>query len=43
MISKQGNKFVVKSSKGKTLSKPMSKKAAEKRLRAIEFFKHKKK
>lgn len=44
MISKvKGGKFVVKSKKGKRLSKPMSKKAAKKRIREIEYFKHKKK
>ena len=43
MIRKVKGKFVVLSSKGKRLSKPMSKKAAQKRLRQIEFFKHKKK
>ncbi len=32
-------KFVVKSSKGKNLSKPMSKAAAEKRLAQIDYFK----
>ena len=41
MIRKVGSKYVVKSSKGKRLSKPMSKKAAKKRLRQIEYFKHK--
>jgi hypothetical protein len=41
MIRKEGNKYVVKSSKGKTLSKPMSKKAAEKRLKTIEYYKNK--
>jgi hypothetical protein len=34
-------KFVVMSKKGKRLSKPVSKKAAKKRLQQIEFFKHK--
>lgn len=43
MIRKVKGKFVVYSSKGKRLSKPMSKKAAVKRLRQIEFFKRKKK
>lgn len=42
MIRKVGNKFVVKSSKGKRLSKPMSKKRAVRRLRQIEYFKHRK-
>ena len=35
-------KYVVKSSKGKNLSKPLSKKAAEKRLEQVEYFKNKK-
>ena len=35
--------WVVKSESGKTLSKPMSKAAASKRLREIEYFKNKKK
>jgi hypothetical protein len=41
---KVGNKklYVVKSHKGKRLSKPSSKKAALNRLREIEFFKNKK-
>jgi hypothetical protein len=43
MITKQGSKYVVKSSKGKRLSKPMSKKAATKRLRQVEWFKSHKK
>ena len=43
MIVKQGSKYVVKSEKGKTLSKPMSKAEAEKRLKQIEYFKHKSK
>jgi hypothetical protein len=38
-----GGKFKVVSHTGKALSKPMSKKAAEKRLAEIEYFKHKKK
>lgn len=44
MISKtKGGKYVVKSEKtGKKLSKPLSKKGAVKRLREIEYFKHKK-
>jgi hypothetical protein len=41
MIRKKGNKFVVYSKKGKRLSKPVSKKAALKRLRQVEYFKHK--
>ncbi len=36
-----GGKFVVKSKKGKNLSKPLSKKGAAKRLRQVEYFKHK--
>lgn len=39
MIAKQGSKFVVKSSTGKTLSKPKTKKKAVKQLRAIEYYK----
>lgn len=43
MIKKtKSGKFVVKSKKGKTLSKPSTKKAAVKRLRQIEYFKHQK-
>ena len=42
MIRKVGKgKYQVKSYKGKNLSKPMSKKAAVKRLRQVEWFKHK--
>ena len=41
MIAKQGSKFVVKSSTGKTLSKPKTKKKAVKQLRAIEANKKK--
>lgn len=33
-------KYVVKSSKGKNLSKPVSKEQAEKRLAQVEYFKH---
>ena len=41
MISRTGSgKYVVKSHKGKPLSKPMSKKEAVKRLKQIEYFKH---
>ena len=39
MIKKKGSRYVVQSSKGKTLSKPTSKKKAVKRLRQIEYFK----
>lgn len=42
MIRKTGEKFVVMSKSGKRLSKPMSEEAAKKRLRQIEYFKHKK-
>ena len=44
MIRKtKSGKYVVKSEKtGKRLSKPTTKKKALKRLRAIEYFKHKK-
>ena len=40
MIRNIAGGYVVVSEKGKRLSKPSSKKAAEKRLRQIEFFKH---
>ena len=42
MIKKSGKKgYIVKSSKGKNLSKPgLSKKKALKRLRQVEYFKH---
>ena len=44
MIRKvSGGKYVVLSESGKRLSKPMSKAEAEKRLREIEYFKHKNK
>lgn len=36
-------KYVVKSRKGKNLSKPLSKKAAVKRLKQVEYFKHRSK
>lgn len=42
MIVKKGDKYVVKSEGGKNLSKPVSKKKAEERLRQVEYFKHKK-
>lgn len=42
MIRKVKKKFVVLSSKGKRMSKLTTKKKAEKRLREIEYFKHKK-
>lgn len=42
MIKKFGKLYKVLSEKsGKALSKPMSKKAAKKRLQQIEYFKHK--
>jgi len=41
MIVKQGGGYVVKSHSGKNLSKPMSRKAAKKRLAQVEYFKHK--
>lgn len=43
MIRKvKGGKFIVKSKLGKKLSKSTTKKKALARLRAIEYFKHKK-
>lgn len=42
MIVKQGNKWIVKSEKGKILGTYSTKKEALKRLRQIEYFKHKK-
>jgi hypothetical protein len=43
MITKTNKGYVVKSEKGKNLSKPYRKKEdAEKRLRQVEYFKHKK-
>jgi hypothetical protein len=38
----KGGKFIVKSKKGKNLSKPVSKAKARKRLRQVEHFKRKK-
>ena len=44
LILKTSKGYVVYSEKGKRLSKPyQSKEQAEKRLREIEYFKHKKK
>lgn len=43
MIVKEGNKFIIFSEKGKRLGTFDSHDAAIKRLRQIEFFKHKKK
>lgn len=40
-IRKVGSKYKVVSKKGKNLSKPMSRSAAKKRLRQVEYFKHK--
>lgn len=41
MIQKTSKGYVVKSHSGKTLSKPnLTKKAAVKRLRQVEWFKH---
>lgn len=43
MIKKTKSGYIVKSEKGKNLSKPdLSKKQAEKRLAQIEYFKNKK-
>lgn len=42
MIQKTKSGYVVKSEKGKTLSRPYKSRAeAEKRLKQIEYFKHK--
>lgn len=41
MIVKSGERYVVMSKSGKRLSKPTGKAAAEKRLKQIEYFKHK--
>ena len=43
MIKKVKGGFVVISKSGKRLSKPTTKKQAQKRLKEIEFFKQKKK
>jgi hypothetical protein len=43
MVVKSGRGYQVKSEGGKNLSKPgLSKRAAEKRLQQVEYFKHKK-
>jgi len=42
MIKKFGRLYKVLSKKGKNLGTATSKKAAEKRLRQVEYFKHKK-
>lgn len=41
VIKKRGNKYDVVSKSGKRLGKGLSKKQAEKRLRQVEYFKHK--
>jgi hypothetical protein len=41
VIRKEGSKYVVRSEKGKRLSKPLSKAAAKKRLAQVEYFKRK--
>lgn len=41
MISKEGAYYVVRSKKGKSLGKYKSKASAKKRLRQVEYFKHK--
>ncbi len=43
MIRKVKGKYVVVSKKGKRLSKPTTKAKAKRRLRQIEFYKHRKK
>lgn len=43
MIVKQGNKYIIKSEKGKTLGEFATREEAEKRLKQIEYFKHVKK
>jgi hypothetical protein len=42
MIKKEGSQYVVRSKSGRNLGKYRSKKAAQKRLRQVEYFKHKK-
>lgn len=41
MIVKTSKGYVVKSERGKNLSKPTTKAQAEKRLKQVEYFKHK--
>lgn len=41
MIVKVGSRYIVRSESGKNLSKPMSEEAAKKRLKQVEYFKHK--
>mgnify|MGYP007126190674 CR=1 FL=1 len=43
MIKKRGNKWVIYSESGRRLGVEDTREEAEKRLRQIEFFKHKKK
>ena len=43
MIKKEGSKYVVRSHLGKNLGKYKTKKEAAKRLRQVEYFKHKNK
>lgn len=43
MIKKQGQKFYVLSKKGRNLGSYSTRAAAQKRLRQVEYFKHKKK
>lgn len=40
-IKKEGNKYVVRSEKGKNLGKSTTRAGAEKRLQQVEYFKHK--
>lgn len=42
MIKKEGNKYVVRSQDGKNLGKYKTREEAKKRLREVEYFKHKK-
>jgi len=41
-IEKEGSQYTIRSEKGKNLGKYPSKEGAEKRLRQIEYFKHRK-
>lgn len=40
MIRKEGSKYVVRSEEGKSLGSYGSRAAAEKRLKQVEYFKH---
>lgn len=40
MIVRQAGRFLIKSKKGRNLGKFSSRKAAERRLKQIEYFKH---